>query len=225
MEGQRPVARWTVGPPQSRFDDAILRRSIVNFRKIYGDLFDCFLCINGRDARGLDDLGAKVIIQSSMAGTPEPKGVAWKLYPPRLRPNSHELFIDHDVVLVDRIKKMEAFFSSREAFLYSQAYSLEGCYGTFRNLVPEGFRLNSGLFGLPPGFCFDLSSVAEWSDYFDEQGFVASSLCRQENLIMVGLEDIHICLGEYMPRMPKAYHFVRGERDESWSRFVRSTTI
>jgi hypothetical protein len=221
----KPLARWTVGPPRSRFDDAILRRSVINFRRFYGDVFDCLLCLNGRDARGLDGLGAEVILQKSVAGCPEPKGVAWKLYPPRIRPDSHELFIDHDVVLVDRIEKLDSFLSRRDAFLYSQAYSLEGCYGSFRNLVPEGFRLNSGFFGLPPGFRFDLSSVREWFDYFDEQGFVASSLCGQDSLIMVPLEDIHICMGDERPRAPKAYHFVHGDRDESWSRFVRSTTI
>jgi hypothetical protein len=221
----KPLVRWTVGPANSRFDDAILRRSILNFRKIYGDAFDCVLCVNGRDGGDLESLGSRIVRQTAIAGMPRPQGVAWKLYPPRLRPEAHELFIDHDVVFVDRLPKVDQFLSMDDAFIYSRSFSVEGCYGSFRDAVPDGFRLNSGFFGVPPGFVFDFSSVDEWRDYFDEQGFVASCLCSQKHLIEVGLEEIHICIGDERPRSPGAYHFVHGDRDERWARFVRSTTI
>lgn len=224
MEGQKPVVRWTAGPPRSRFDDAILRRSVIDFRKFYGDVFDCFLCLNGRDALGLDDLGAEVIIQKPTIGTLEPKGVAWKLYPPRLRPESHEIFIDHDVVLVERIDAIEEFLASEDAFLYSGSSPASRNYGRFGSLVDDGFHLNSGLFGLPPGFRFDFGLVGEWRDYFDEQGFVAASLCHRPNLIKVGIEDLWICDGDEIPKA-KGYHFVHDRREEMWKRFIRMTTI
>ena len=221
----KPLVRWTAGPPRSRFDDAILRRSIVNFRSLYGDRFDYVLCVNGRDGLDLGSLGVEIVMQVPFEGAPEPSGVAWKLYPPRIRPEAHEIFIDHDIVLVDRIGKIKAFLSSDDAFIYSQAFSVEGCYGSFRDRVPDGFRLNSGFFGLPPGFRFDLGSVRGWSEYFDEQGFVAAELCRQRNLIRVDLEEIHICIDEGMPKRVQAYHFVHGDRDRFWTKFVRSTSI
>lgn len=222
---EKPLVRWTVGPPKSRFDDAILRRSVLNFRKIYGDRFELAICVNGRDGEDLKAMGVRVFRQSPEDGMPDPQDVAWKLYPPRLKPHAHEIFIDHDVVLVDRIEKFDLFLSQNDAFFYSQAFSTDGCYGCFRETIPAGFRLNSGLFGLPPGFRFDFSGVHGWSDYFDEQGFVASSLCRQSKLIRVDLEELWICADDRLPAKTKGFHFCRANRDRSWPRFVRSTTL
>jgi hypothetical protein len=221
----RPIVRWTAGPPRSKFDDGILKRSILNFRFLYGDRFDYVLCLNGRDGVDFDSLGVEIFRQSPLAGAPEPKGVAWKLYPPRLRLESHEIFIDHDIVLVDRLLHIERFLDESDSFLYSQSFWSDGLYGSFRDKVPGGFGLNSGLFGLPPGFSFDLSSVKEWRDDLDEQGFVAAQISRQSGLIRVGLEDLWICADDRAPKDAKGYHFCRANRDESWPRFLSATSI
>lgn len=221
---EKPLVRWTVGPARSDVDDLILKRSVKNFRLLYGDSFDCVLCFNGRGVRDFEGLEINTVEQSPVDGLPEPHGVVWKLYPPRLRPNSHEIFIDHDVVLVDRLPQIDAFLSRGDAFLYSESPPDSRNYGRFNALVKEGFRLNSGLFGVPPGFEFDFSLVGEWEDYFDEQGFVAASLCRKKNLVKVGLEDLWICDSEEIPRA-KGYHFVHDGRDDSWLRFLRMATI
>lgn len=221
----RPIARWTVGPSRSRFDDLILRRSVTNFRLLYGDLFDCVLCVNGRDAQGLENLGLEIVEQSQIQGLPSPRGVAWKLYPPRLRPHSHELFIDHDLVFVDRLPHIELFLSLSDSFVYTQCPVGLRNYGAFESAIPEGFRLNSGLFGLPPGFSFDLSAVDSWVGYFDEQGFVASSICRQKSLIEVPIEDVWICDGDEIRWRAKAFHFVHDKREEAWARFFKRAAI
>lgn len=220
----KPLVRWTSGPAKSKFDDVILRRSIANFRILYGDSFHYILCLNNRSEKDFDDLCVETLAQAPVAGLPRPHGVAWKLYPPRLRPDSHELFIDHDVVLVERLPQIDSFLSRDDAFLYSEPPPGARNYGRFDSLVREGFRLNSGLFGVPPGFKFDFSLVGEWSDYFDEQGFVAASLCRKNNLERVGVEDLWICESNEMP-ISKGYHFVHDRRDESWRRFVKMTTV
>lgn len=225
MAPSKPLVRWTAGPPRSKFDDAILRSSILNFKCLYGDRFDQVLCVNGRDGLDLGSLGFDIVRQFPVEGSPKPWGVAWKLYPPRLRPNAHEIFIDHDVVLLDKLPQIEEFLSSEEAFLYSQSFWPDGLYGSFRDQVPDGFGLNSGLFGLPPGFSFDLSMVDEWKEDLDEQGFVASQMCRQSNLIRVGPEDLWICADDRMPRDVKGYHFCRSNRDEAWARFLSSALI
>lgn len=147
------------------------------------------------------------------------------MYPPRIRPEVHEIFIDHDVVLLDKLPQIEEFLSSDETFLYSQSFWPEGLYGTFKDRVPRGFGLNSGLFGLPPGFRFDLSIVEEWKDDLDEQGFVASQISRQKRLVRVGLEDLWICADDRMPRNVKGYHFCRSNRDAAWKRFMSATSV
>jgi hypothetical protein len=197
----------------------------MNFRKIYGKIFDYVICINGRDSSSLNNLDVEILIQSSIEGCPKPKGVAWKLYPPRLNSEVHEIFIDHDVVLVDRIPKVDLFLSMQDAFMYSQSFSKDGEYGRFRNSVTQGFRLNSGFFGLPPGFSFLLEGLPEWEGYFDEQGFVASTFCRQKNLIRVELNDLWICMDDNLPMGVKGYHFCKTNRNVSWSNFVEKTTI
>lgn len=222
---KKPIVRWTVGPPRSKFDDLILRRSISNFRSIYGDIFDYVACLNGRPSSGLESLGVELFVQEPVRGMPGPRHVAWKLYPPRLRPESHEIFIDHDVVILERIRKVDELLSSVDAFMCSSSSPPNRNYGRFDLLIGEGFHLNSGLFGLPPHFNFDFGLVGEWSDYFDEQGFVAASLCHQTNLIRLGLDDIWICDGDSLPIATKGYHFVHERRDEMWKKFVRMTTI
>lgn len=225
MVPTKPLVRWTAGPPNSRFDDAILRRSILNFKSIYGDQFDYFLCLNGRGGRDFEHMGVEVILQNPMEGAPYPKGCAWKLYPPRIRPEAHEIFIDHDVVVLGRMRLVDEFLSLPDAFMYSQSPPGARNYGRFERIVSEGFDLNSGLFGIPPRFQFDLSQVGEWSDYFDDQGFVASVFCRQRRLIRLGLDQVWICDSDEMPKDAKAYHLVHSRRDESWMRFLRMTTI
>ena len=221
----KPLVRWTAGPARSVFDDAILRRSVNRFVSLYGDLLDYVVCVNGRQKEEFEDLGVRIVLQGGVEGAPKPLGVAWKLYPPRMRLSSHEIFIDHDLVLVSRVAGIDLFLRSDDAFLHTQSPLGLRNYGRFDSLIPAGFRLNSGLFGLPPDFQFDMGSVGQWSEYFDEQGFVASLICRQSNVIPLGVDDVWICDSDEMPRGAKAYHFVHGKRDESWLRFLRMTTI
>lgn len=221
----KPLVRWTIGPARSVFDDAILRRSVNSLVSLYGELLDYVVCVNGREKEEFADLGVRIVLQSGVEGAPNPKGVAWKLYPPRMRPSSHEIFIDHDLVLVRRVAGIDIFLESDDSFLHAQSPPGVRNYGRFDGVIPEGFRLNSGLFGLPPNFQFDMGSVGEWSEYFDEQGFVASLMCRQSNVIQLGLDDVWICESDDLPRGVKAYHFVHDRRDESWLRFLKMTTI
>lgn len=221
----KPLVRWTAGPARSVFDDVILRRSVNGLVSLYGDLLDYVVCINGRQKEEFEDLGVRIVLQGGVEGAPKPEGVAWKLYPPRMRPSSHEIFIDHDLVLIERMRGVDLFLESEDAFLYTQSPPGVRNYGRFDGLVPEGFRLNSGLFGLPPHFQFDMGSVGQWSGYFDEQGFVASVICRQKKAVCLNLDDIWICDSDRMPRNAKAYHFVHNRRDESWLKFLKMTTI
>lgn len=221
----KPIVRWTIGPLACKYDDAILRRSIGNFISLYGDIFDYFLCLNGRDSFDRLDPRVTLVKQTALANCPEPNGCTWKLYPPRIRIESHEIFMDHDIVLVDRIEKIDRFLESSDAFIYTQAASDLGNYGRFSDRVREGFRLNSGLFGLPPGRSLDLVGVGDWKEYFDDQGFVASIFCREKNLIKVDLEEIWICDSDLLPKTAKGYHFVRNGRERSWLDFLRSSTI
>lgn len=148
---------------------------------------------------------------------PKPMGCAWKLYPPRINPEVHEIFMDHDLVVWDRLVCMDDFLNNNDFFLKIRGPRL---YGRFENQVKKEFFLNSGLFGLPPRFEFDLKMVDCWREYFDDQGFIASQICKQEKILE---EDVLACnrkIQVYLPKV-KAYHFTHVKRNETWNQFKK----
>ena len=198
----KPLVRWTIGAV-SNLGFLSLEKSIQSLRNIYGNRLDYILCHNNLDTKCYEmvsSLGVRLIEQKPCLDMFEPLGVAWKLYPPRLRLDSHELFIDNDLIILNPIKEIDDFLSSADSFLYSEC-RLDRPYGAYEPEVPLGFRMNTGLFGLPPGFDFEgeikKSMVAsqnnEWTLGFDEQGMVASIFADQEHLIKISLDDIFIC--------------------------------
>jgi len=221
----KPIIRWTVGPKKYLCDDLILRKSIKNFQLIYGDKFEYFLCFNGRNESEFFDIkNVNFYQQSHIKNMDVPKGVSWKLYPPRLNIKTHEIFIDHDLIIIDKIDKILNFVENKNHFIYSR--SLHRNYGQFDSKVKPGFRLNSGLFGVPPNFNFVGIEEIKWDQYFDEQGFVASLLCQQKNLIEIPLSEIMICDGVELTRNVKGYHMVNnGQRENSWISFLKKTVL
>lgn len=218
----KPVIRWTIGLV-SDFGFSSLKKSIESFRSIYKNEFDYFLCYNSLDKRHFDmisDLEVQMVEQKPCADMFDPLGVAWKLYPPRLRLCSHELFIDNDLIILRRIKEIDDFLSSGNLFLYSES-RLDRPYGEYESEVASELKMNSGFFGIPPEFDFEKEikkKMAEslhdkWVQNFDEQGLVASIFSSQKRLKKISLNDIFIC----GPGLKKSeflfgrngYHFVK----------------
>jgi len=152
-----------------------------------------------------------------------PKGVAWKLYPPRLFPDDHELCIDNDIVFLDPIQEIDRFYTGDCTLV------LEGSsrtYGRFERCVPVGYQINSGVYGMPPGFnlqkYIDFFVREEWeenaygqhaaSKTFDEQGLVAVSLLSYGKFVIIPQQTLTNCEHHLVPG--KALHFVSLNRNE-----------
>lgn len=213
----KPLFRWTIGNTSDVGMDMLVT-SISLMRRFHD--FDCFVCHNNLKPGQMERLAgipdATLVAQSPKALPIPPKGVAWKLYTPRLDINRHEVFIDNDLVVFKKMPKMESFLESRDSVIYTR--SLFHNFGTFKPFLPKEFRLNSGLFGLPPGFDFDaevrsgLKGKTAWDDPFDEQGLVALILSCQPTRIEIGLDEIMICHeGKFGPA-EYGYHFVFANR-------------
>jgi len=187
----------------------------------------CYNNIKPNQLAELEQMGLQLHKQDPASLPLPPEGVAWKLYPPRLAPNRHELFIDNDLVIVRKTKKIDMFLAS-DAVIYTR--SLHAAFGCYTSKVPASFRLNTGLFGIPPGYDFQgellrrLDGKKKWESYFDEQGLVASALYAQPNRIEIGLKEIAICEVDDYKKSWHGCHFVgsnRTERNVAWDTFLK----
>lgn len=217
----KPLVRWTIGKPDFHGLE-VLRHSVRSFQRIYGDRFDYVLCYNNVSPDKLD-LNIDLYEQSAVHGMPEPTGVAWKLYPPRLVPDRHEIFIDNDLLICRPIEEIEWFLETDSRFFITEG--LFGLYGQFSGRV-EG-KLNSGLFGFPPNFDLGpyLKGVSSWSSKFDEQGLVSLAVTSHD-WQMISLDKIGICNG-YLARGSCGLHFVELNAGSvgPWKQYVKTRLL
>jgi hypothetical protein len=220
----KPLVRWTIGDKTDVYSYECLRRSIYFLRKLYGDSLDYVVCQNG-SSRTPINVGVPVVKQEPHITSISvlPYSVCWKLYPPRLRIKSHEIFIDNDVVFLQRIPSIDRFLAGSKHFFASEAVRRN--YGNYDDCVLSNININSGFFGLPPGFDFageiETHLKGKWSNYFDDQGMVATILHKQKDFELVSLADLWVCATELRPAK-YGYHFVglNGGLNEHYENFI-----
>lgn len=198
----KPLVRWTIGGNVHDLGVECLRLSIKSLKKVYGSLFDYVICFNNLSEKNLQTLAK---FDTSLYEQVEDEemeykaqGVAWKLYPPRLRYGSHEIFIDNDLIIYERSEIIEKFLENENETIASQGY---GYYGKYEKHIKTQIHLNSGFFGIGPNFKFgehikyyqSQDTVKDWENYFDEQGLVAACLFNNSFCKIITMEDISHC--------------------------------
>lgn len=179
-----PLLRWTVGEC-SDLGIEILEESIRRIKTLYKHL-DLLLCYNHDSIPDKTrHLGIKLYRQSHCQEMEYPPiNEIWKLYPPRLNPGGHEIFMDNDIVLFEKCPQIDMYLESdRHALLYE---GVHGLHGKYSHIVPDGLKVNSGIFGVPPGFDFSAAikqvqeqdSARNWEQKWDDQGLVGAILSR-----------------------------------------------
>jgi len=218
------VARWTIGQT-NKLGYECLGMSIESFLTFYdAKIVLCHNC----PAENLSDIESSFPVsfhdQSQYLDDHiAPKGVSWKLYPPRLAPDQHEIQIDNDIVFENRVEEIDKFFEG-DCTLLLQGLSRN--YGKFDKHVPTGFFINSGIFGMPPGFnlhkYINFLVRQQWEENakgkhaasitFDEQGLVAFALLNYPRYIIIPNTSVINCETELVKG--NALHFVGLNRDE-----------
>lgn len=180
-DNNRPLFRWTVG--QSKHENIIFLESVRTFRILYGDEADGVAVFNSSFSKKSFDLISKYLkrfkvdcLWADSASLPfKPAMSGWKFYPPRLRIQSHEIFIDSDLVLLSRGMYIDQFLNSDVCMGNCAFGTSYGTYnGAVRKMMGSSYQgINAGLFGFPPGY--DVKPIIEkhfrgWNDWFDEQG-------------------------------------------------------
>ena len=228
---ETPLVRWTIGPVSSLGFECF-RHSLASFlRHFEAEIVVCYNCSFEQIAWITKEHPAiRLVDQSEYLNNPiRPAGVAWKLYPPRLDINRHELSIDNDIVFNAEIPQLSAFFKGHHTLLLED---WSRTYGRFEKHVPADYRINSGLYGMPPGFNLDrychfylrdqweMNAVGEYkeSKTFDEQGLIALSLLDHPNFVIIPNTVITNCERQYVEGA--GHHFIGVNRKEQHRPFM-----
>ena len=195
--------RWTVGDVSARGFEA-LRLSVLGAAKAFGPDAAYTVCVNtvpvaavrARTGNlpvtwhsvGPDDLASlRPYLDAGLA-----EGVAWKLAPFRLFPNSYELAFDNDCIVWSEPPTVAAWRHTGRCLLAADAAPAFGRFASICGPEPR----NSGIRGLPPGY--DLGAAltrvlaahpGPLATELDEQGLQVAAL---SDAMVVPIEDVSI---------------------------------
>jgi hypothetical protein len=233
----RPLARWTIGNV-SHTGKEILRESVKMFKEVYPE-FDYLVCCNGVNLEQFRDLEVDLLQQEASMfpyalreHDPEDYGEAtgcgWKLCPPRLNPDGCELWMDNDIVIMDRIQEIDDWLDAKEHSIISEGHPRARMFGLFDRFIKSGLHACAGLFGLPPKFDFKQAILPYLSVLihdskplggFDEQGLTVAAVTNGTKYVIVPIDKVFICedLSVLPTTLPPAIHFVGANR-KHWHR-------
>lgn len=210
----KPLVRFTMGNTHP-YGFRILKLSVKSFTDLYQDQFDYVIVHNSlsdTQIKDISDLGVP-LLEASYHNEIKypPQDTKWKLYPQRLRPDSHEIVLDNDIIWFNKLRQIDEFLKSDKFLIVSGRQRNLGHYDKF---VPKGMNLNSGILGYPPGFdltkeickIIDDEPFNLWQHWNDDQGIMATIILNTSNYIRIPLNEVTISYPEYTP-CPYATHF------------------
>jgi hypothetical protein len=142
------------------------------------------------------------------------------------------LVVDNDLIIVNKIPQIDEFFKN-DCTLLLTGGSDKRYYGQYEKFVPDGFIINSGIYGMPPKFDFaaKISALCGlnpiWNQnrsegLFDDQGIIAACLMTT-NFIIIPPSQILNCDKMHNKEIIKSngYHFINSNRgcEKYWKEF------
>lgn len=229
----KPLIRWTIGGNISNKSILCLKLSIKYIKNIYKNNVDYLICYNNLTENNIKKLPKnidKISVDNynNLYKIVMPKNTTgWKLCPPRIRLDSHEVILDNDVIIYKDLFK--------QFFISNKIYITEGLGAKSPNLkkfINKNFNINSGVICLPPGFDFlnEVKNIINtykinFTNHFDEQSIIAMVVFNKDYKI-ISKEDVCICdkflkIGNY------GMHFVRlnNGNNKPFNKFVKTIFI
>ncbi len=222
----KPLIRWTIGKTS---DSGLhcLNTSVKYMKQLYDKNFRYVVCYNNlsnNQKKSLPNI-EQIDQEKHVDALPcKPLGPAWKLYPPRLEFDNHEIIIDNDVVIYNKLPQLERFLQRKDLLVITEAIK-RSYSGVLQQSIPNDFNINSGLLCLPPNFDFKqkiLDALLGWNDHFSEQTLVGYIMCQQPSVEIIPLSDVFVCYNEYK-RGSCGIHFVglNSNIDVYWKKYIR----
>ena len=135
----------------------------------------------------------------------------WKLCPTRFRTESHELWVDNDVIITDRIPEIDEWLNKNVPVI-STSYGREH-YGRFDPKIGGDIACCAGLFGLPPHFGFKEKLLQKCNgvplEGFDEQGLIVSIITSEKEWIPISSHNFNQVGWFATLNQHLGYHFIR----------------
>lgn len=222
----RPLWRWTIGDV-SEVGWEIFSESVRQAKKVYPE-FDFLICYNNlfpREELSLQKWGVSLYCQEVVEYAFQHQesnrtDYSWKLVPPRFRMNAHELWVDNDLVIRDRLPEIDQWLASQTTII-SASKEVISRYGRYTDSIDPWIKCCAGFFGLPPGFDLE-AKIAELCSEplvnYDEQGMITKIVTASPGWIEVDFENLKM-LGSWNPerigmpfRLPPGVHFVGANR-------------
>lgn len=244
----KPLFRWTVGPCLDQGLE-IVAESIQRTTAALGvGNWDWVVCYNGLNPENLQFLRGSVgslpiqfycqdwamcAVNDHMQN-PRRKdgsfewdgkkcgGTMWKVTPPRMRMESHEIIMDNDVIIMKKFPQIDEWLAqTSKALVLEEPIQFYGRYESEHDKNPP--YLNSGFIGLPPGYDYGAEIYKHWArlgrytniSQADEQGLLTYTLIQSPNMRIKADQVVEI-LGRDFSRSitgdEPAYHFTQANR-------------
>lgn len=201
----KPLIRWTIGERSTNQSFDVLSISIKLFKKNFNNFnhLICHNCTTENYIKKLNQISDNLdielfrqswgdcpvkdelpIVENKLSNVSS--GSLWKFCPARLQLDTHEIIIDNDLIIADRLEKITQFLKSDSILICEDTFRF---FGRYDNLHKEKIALNSGLIGLPPYYDFHNKLNTFWNEnkkeklsYADEQGLVMALLNSEPNI-------------------------------------------
>ena len=244
----KPLFRFTVGPCLQQGLD-ILAESINRTTEVLGvDNFDWVVCYNGLSRENLDFITKSIkdkpvrLFAQNWADCPvndhcqSPRrldgsfewngnrcgGTLWKASPPRVRMETHEIVMDNDIILLNKLPEIDEFLScNNKALILEEPIRFYGRYDML--FGPSEPFLNSGLMGFPPNYDFGKEVYVVWEKHgkyknisqADEQGLLTYTLNQLPSVRIKKDKMLEILARDFRSKITKdeiGIHFTQANR-------------
>ena len=159
-------------------------------------------------------------------------GSFWKICPPRIRPHSHELILDNDIIFLNKLPEIETFLQNNMPMTLEDSSVHMGYYEFMRDFK-EDIALNSGIIGLPPNFNFEKKLTLMWEtkkpsrslNGGDEQGLITTILSKGDHILIprnhvIGLHPEKLHINSFSSGTP-SYQILKTETERDFISYFR----
>lgn len=211
MITRKPLFRWSIGDISTKESFFVLKESVKFLKKTYQNNFEYAICYNIKDNikfKFLQEISNKYEVklieqnwkdapipdnipnfnQKSFIDSSKQSGSLWKYCPNRISEDSHEIFIDNDVIITKKIKVIDDFLNDNLVLLSKDNTRF---FGRYDFLHQEKVAYNSGIIGLPPFYDLHKRIYKVWNNYklynlsfADEQGLVTFVLSNEKHFLI-----------------------------------------